>query len=218
MSLKETNLYREIHAQPAALSLLLASEKENIQVLAQEIKKRNISYVVIAARGTSDNAGRYAQYVLGAHNGLMVALATPSLFSIYGQPPQLGNALVIGISQSGKSPDIVSVVAEARKQGALTAVLTNETASDLCNVLSRNPDVAFRIAQRKPVLFHVGALTSIDPCENKELILRIIQSSLWARNSLRVPSRATAAPHPSSRVGGCRHAASCRKPGPHLLA
>ncbi|MCA9951842.1 MAG: SIS domain-containing protein [Anaerolineales bacterium] len=131
MSLKETNLYREIHAQPAALSLLLASEKENIQVLAQEIKKRNISYVVIAARGTSDNAGRYAQYVLGAHNGLMVALATPSLFSIYGQPPQLGNALVIGISQSGKSPDIVSVVAEARKQGALTAVLTNETASDL---------------------------------------------------------------------------------------
>jgi glucosamine--fructose-6-phosphate aminotransferase (isomerizing) len=87
--------------------------------------------VIIAARGTSDNAGRYAQYVLGAKNRLTVTLTTPSLFTIYQQPPQMGNALVLGISQSGKSPDIVAVLAEARKQGALTAVLTNVPDSDL---------------------------------------------------------------------------------------
>jgi glucosamine--fructose-6-phosphate aminotransferase (isomerizing) len=68
---------------------------------------------------------------LGAVNQLPVALATPSLFSIYDQAPQFRNALVLGISQSGKSPDIVGVVAEARKQGALTAAITNSADSDL---------------------------------------------------------------------------------------
>ena len=96
-----------------------------MQALAAEIKRRDIQYVVIAARGTSDNAGRYAQYLLGAMNGLYVGLATPSLFTIYDAPPRFGNALVLGISQSGKSPDIVAVLAEARRQGALTAALTN---------------------------------------------------------------------------------------------
>jgi glucosamine--fructose-6-phosphate aminotransferase (isomerizing) len=62
---------------------------------------------------------------------MVVALATPSLFSIYKQPPRFANALVIGISQSGKSPDIVSVLAEARRQGALTAAITNIPDSDL---------------------------------------------------------------------------------------
>ncbi len=87
----------------------------------------------IAARGTSDNAGRYAKYLLGAHNQLVVSLATPSLFTIYAQPPYLKDSLVLGISQSGKSPDIVSVLTEGRKQGALTAAITNIPDSDLGN-------------------------------------------------------------------------------------
>jgi glucosamine--fructose-6-phosphate aminotransferase (isomerizing) len=64
-------------------------------------------------------------------NGLVVALATPSVFTIYGQPPLLEDSLVLGISQSGKSPDIVAVLAEARRQGALTAAITNVHESDL---------------------------------------------------------------------------------------
>ena len=99
--------------------------------LAGAIRARGLNHVVIAARGTSDNAGRYAQYVLGALNGLTVTLATPSLFSIYERPPDLRGALVLGISQSGQSPDIVAVLAEARRQGCLTAALTNEPASPL---------------------------------------------------------------------------------------
>jgi glucosamine--fructose-6-phosphate aminotransferase (isomerizing) len=86
---------------------------------------------VIAARGTSDNAARYAQYVFGAQNHLTVALATPSLFSVYQQPPRLEGALVIGISQSGQSPDIVSVLEEAGLQGAPTVAVTNKADSPL---------------------------------------------------------------------------------------
>ncbi|MFN8442300.1 MAG: SIS domain-containing protein [Caldilineaceae bacterium] len=129
--LENSYLFREIHQQPSVLEQFLAQEGNAISALAEEVHQRRVDYVVIAARGTSDNAGRYAQYLLGSMNGLLVALATPSLFSIYGRPPQFHNALVIGISQSGKSPDIVSVVAEAKRQGALTAAITNEPDSDL---------------------------------------------------------------------------------------
>ncbi len=128
---KDTHLFREIHEQPQVLRRLLDKEAENIHRLAEDICARQIQHVVIAARGTSDNAGRYAQYLFGAVNGLVVALATPSLFTIYKRPPNFGNSLVLGISQSGKSPDIVAVLAEARQQGVLTAALTNEPQSDL---------------------------------------------------------------------------------------
>ncbi len=131
MTPKNTFLYQEIHEQPAVLERVLLHERPNVEQLAQAIKERGITHVVIAARGTSDNAGRYAQYVLGSLNSLTVALATPSLFTIYQQPPRFGNALVLGISQSGKSPDIVAVVAEAKRQGVLTAVLTNTPDSDM---------------------------------------------------------------------------------------
>jgi len=129
--IKETHLYREIHQQSALILELVNKPQESITALAKEIKDRGITHVFIAARGTSDNAGRYAKYLLGAHNRMVVSLATPSLFTIYGQPPKLSNTLVLGISQSGKSPDIVSVLKEGQRQGTLTAAITNFPESDL---------------------------------------------------------------------------------------
>jgi glucosamine--fructose-6-phosphate aminotransferase (isomerizing) len=121
----ETILHKEIYQQPETIRNLIRSASEPVLQLARAIQSAKIDYVLLAARGTSDNAGIYAKYVLGAKNGLPVSLATPSLYSVYKQPPRLGNALVLGISQSGRSPDIVSVLAEARRQGAMTAVITN---------------------------------------------------------------------------------------------
>lgn len=129
--LQDSHLYQEIHQQPALIRNLIDHTQNNINALAEEVLARGIRHVFIAARGTSDNAGRYAKYLLGAHNQLDVSLATPSLFTIYGQPPCLKDSLVLGISQSGKSPDIVSVLIEGRKQGALTAAITNIPDSDL---------------------------------------------------------------------------------------
>lgn len=123
-------LHDEIHEQPEVVKGLLDKETANVRRIAGDLRGK-FAYVVIAARGTSDNAARYAQYLLGAHNRLQVALATPSLFSIYQQPPNLEHALVIGISQSGQSPDIVSVVAEGRKQGRPTLAITNDPESPL---------------------------------------------------------------------------------------
>jgi glucosamine--fructose-6-phosphate aminotransferase (isomerizing) len=128
-----SHLYQEIHEQPQVLQTLLERELKDIQRLAAAIQARQIRHVVLAARGTSDNAGRYAKYLLGMMNGLVVGLATPSTYTIYQQPPRLDDSLVVGISQSGKSPDIVAVLAEARRQGALTAAITNATDSDLAH-------------------------------------------------------------------------------------
>ena len=80
-------LFSEINEQPERIKALLASQRKNVERIAAEIKKRDIEYVFLAARGTSDNAGRYANYLLGAMNGLPLALATPSLFTYYKRPP-----------------------------------------------------------------------------------------------------------------------------------
>ena len=129
--LEETTIYREIHEQPQAVTRLLDAESRTVGQLAEIMRRLQLSHVVVAARGTSDNAGRYAEYLLGAVNRMVVSLATPSLFTIYQQPPRFGQCLVLGISQSGKSPDIVAVLAEARRQGTLTAAITNTADSDL---------------------------------------------------------------------------------------
>lgn len=131
MTSSQSFLKTEILEQPAALRRLLESERDNVERVAAAIRQRQPQYIVIAARGTSDNAARYGQYLFGAANRLPVALATPSLYTLYAQPPQIGGALVLAISQSGQSPDIVAVVAEGRRQGALTVAFTNDPNSPL---------------------------------------------------------------------------------------
>jgi glucosamine--fructose-6-phosphate aminotransferase (isomerizing) len=129
-----TLLLDDILEQPAALQRLLDGESANIQKVAAAIRKRAPRFVVIAARGTSDNAARYGQYLFGAHNRLTVALATPSLFTLYQSPPRLKDALVLAVSQSGQSPDICAVVEEGCRQGALTVAVTNDTSSPLAGL------------------------------------------------------------------------------------
>jgi glucosamine--fructose-6-phosphate aminotransferase (isomerizing) len=124
-------LIDEIGDQPAMTERLLRELPADLAPLAAAARKRRIGHVIIAARGTSDHAAIYAQYTLGALARLPVGLATPSLFSRYGKPPRVGGALVLGISQSGRSPDVVAVLEEARRQEALTAALTNEAGSPL---------------------------------------------------------------------------------------
>lgn len=127
------SLHSEILEQPSCLERLLSSQRKNVEQIAAAIRSQDIRFAFLAARGTSDNAGRYANYLWGAMNGLPLALATPSLFTYYQQPPKLKNALVVGISQSGQSPDVVSVLEEGQRQGNLTLAITNETDSPLAD-------------------------------------------------------------------------------------
>ena len=126
-------LQTEISEQPERLANLLHNQRETAEKIAQAIRQHDIRGVFLAARGTSDNAGRYANYLWGAQNSLPLTLATPSLFTYYHQPPKLDGALVVGISQSGQSPDIVSVLEEGHRQGCLTLTITNAPDSPLAH-------------------------------------------------------------------------------------
>jgi len=127
----------ELGESPDVVERLLAAARPTVQAVARTVHDGGIRTVVIAARGTSDHAAVYAQYVLGARNGLIVAPATPSLSSLYDRPPRFDGTLVLGISQSGSSPDVISVLGDARSQGAPTVAITNEPDSELALAADR---------------------------------------------------------------------------------
>ncbi|MBA3876254.1 MAG: hypothetical protein C0498_04845 [Anaerolinea sp.] len=152
----------EILEQPAIAAGLLETGLPEVEAIARAIRSREIEFVVIAGRGTSDHAGVYAQYVFGTRNDLPVALAAPSLLSIYGARPQLRHALVIGISQSGRSPDVVGVVEEGRRQGALTLAVTNDRSSSLAVAaewvidIAAGPERAIAATKTSAAFFEAG--------------------------------------------------------------
>ena len=93
MPMSESFLKAEILEQPEALRRLLEQERAAVERVAEAIRQRKPRFVMLAARGSSDNAGRYAQYLFWAFNQLPVALATPSLFTLYHRPPRMEDAL-----------------------------------------------------------------------------------------------------------------------------
>ncbi len=110
----------EIHQQPDIIGKLVECEREAAAALTAEISGRNIDFVVIAARGTSDHAAVYGKYLFEIENHYQVALADPSIFTLYSARLKLDRALVIGVSQSGESVDVAQYIEESRKAGALT--------------------------------------------------------------------------------------------------
>ena len=89
-------LIHEIHEQPDVLTALIDSQTGTASLIADAIRQKKPSYVYLAARGTSDNAGIYAKYLLGSFNRLPVAMATPSLFTLYDRQLSLKDGLVLG--------------------------------------------------------------------------------------------------------------------------
>lgn len=126
----QTQLEREIRQQPEVLARLAADGWPAARDAAALLGGPDVSQIIIAARGSSDNAGRYAQYLLGLDARLQVALATPWLYEGDRQPLLRGSA-VLAISQSGQSPDVVSVVRAARAQKRPCVAVTNDPGSPL---------------------------------------------------------------------------------------
>ena len=124
-----TFLQAEIESQPEVVARLLERESPRVATIVSQLPA--FQYVLMAARGTSDHAATYAKYIWAALAGYPVALATPSLHTLYSAPPRMDGALVVGVSQSGQSPDIVSVLEEGRRQGRPTLAITNDGSSPL---------------------------------------------------------------------------------------
>lgn len=130
-----SHLAAEIAQQPEAIERLVATVTRDLPGLRQHLGDA-VNHVVVVARGSSDNAARYAQYLLAVQHRLPVALATPSVLSLYGVVPRLDHALVVAVSQSGRSPDVVQVLASARDQGRPAIAVTNAPSSPLADAAS----------------------------------------------------------------------------------
>ena len=124
----------EIRQQPAAIERTLAAEWGKAEELRRHFQRHPVSLIVLAARGTSDNAAQFGRYLLEILTGIPVSLAAPSVATLYQAKIQFKNAVVAAISQSGESTDTNLVLEQARAGGAFTVGITNESESSLARL------------------------------------------------------------------------------------
>jgi len=132
----ETHMRREIFEIPATVETLLGKGQAAMTAAAAALAQRDPPFIISVARGSSDHAATYFEYASALIAGVPVASVGPSIASLYGRRLRLKGAACLAISQSGKSPDIVSMAAMAQREGALTLALTNHPESDLARVSS----------------------------------------------------------------------------------
>lgn len=132
----------DIDEQPAVFADLLDNHATAIADVAGAIARKKPKFVVYTARGTSDHAALYAAYLTEIRLGIPTGLASPSAITVYGARPDLSEALVVGVSQSGGSPDIGEVLRVARESGAQTLAVTNNPDSNLAKIAELHIDVA----------------------------------------------------------------------------
>ena len=122
---------QEIADQPEVIAHLVNEGAPGVAVAAQAIRRKQPTVIVLVGRGSSNHAGIYARYLFERRNGIVVSYAAPSVYTRFRQPPDLSHAVVIGISQSGRSTDVTEVLVHARQHRAVTIAVTNDPSSGL---------------------------------------------------------------------------------------
>ncbi len=126
-----SSMLREIHKQPEILGRILDEGWEEVLSAAGALREKGFRFVMLSARGTSDNAAYYAKYLFEILLGVPTALASPSVFTLYEGKMDLDDTLVIGVSQSGESKDVLETVRRSGELGATTLSITNDEGSSL---------------------------------------------------------------------------------------
>jgi glucosamine--fructose-6-phosphate aminotransferase (isomerizing) len=122
---------REIAEIPDVVARLLDEGHAEVAAVAGAVRAANPSWAMLVARGTSDHAAIHLRYLVETELGIPCGLAAPSVTTIYGARLRWRGGLVIAVSQSGRSPDLVAVVEAARAGGAITVAIANDMASPL---------------------------------------------------------------------------------------
>ena len=160
-----TIMAREIRETPEVVAGQLAKARPALAAVADAVRAARPAWVSIVARGTSDHAAIYARYLIETELGWPVGLASPSVTTIYHAPSDWSGGLVLAVSQSGRSPDLVAVVEAARRGGSLTVAITNtagsplEAAADLTVACRAGPELA--VAATKSYVAELAGLAGI---------------------------------------------------------
>jgi glutamine---fructose-6-phosphate transaminase (isomerizing) len=161
----QTFMAREIAETPDVVGRMLGREDGAIGELAARLAGRMPAVVVTCARGSSDNAAAYFKYLVEILIGVPVASIGPSVASLYRAPLRLEGAVVVSVSQSGQSPDIVALQAAARKAGAFAIAVVNDAASPLAGeadaTLAVHAGVEKSVAATKTFLASAAMLAAL---------------------------------------------------------
>ena len=160
----------------------LSDQIPNISKAVDALSLTNIDSVILVARGTSDNAALFLKYLIETKIGIPCGLASPSVVTIYKSKLRFTNCLVIGISQSGQSPDIVSYTKAAKAGGAKSISFTND------------PDSPLAKATDLHLYLEAGAEKAVAATKSysAELLLSYIFVAIWAKQSINLTSLITA--------------------------
>ena len=171
-----TAMLAEALEAPAAVARLLAGNAALCRDLGRALRARPPRFVATGARGSSDNAAGYAKYLIEIRLGLATASLGPSVCSVYGVRPQLAGALFLAVSQSGRSPDLLSLAAGARAGGAVTAALVNDEASPLATscewVLPLRAGAERSVAATKSWIASLAAILQLVAAWSEDAALR----------------------------------------------
>jgi glutamine---fructose-6-phosphate transaminase (isomerizing) len=129
-----TRMYREAAESADVVHRQLAANAAAVGRLAAQLRQSPPRAVVTCARGSSDNAATFARYLIETRLGLLTSSAAPSVSSVYEARPDLAATILLAISQSGASPDLLATVSSARAAGARIVALVNEEASPLAQL------------------------------------------------------------------------------------
>lgn len=140
-SVGDTLMWREILEQPDVFRRLLGTQLPVVRAVAAEADRRGVRTVVVAARGTSDHAGTFGQYLLEVRKGIPVSLAAPSVLTLYHGRLDLAGAMVLGISQSGKAEDVLEVMRRGKETGGYVVACTNDPGSPMARFADAHVDL-----------------------------------------------------------------------------
>jgi len=164
----QTLMWKEILEQPQVFRRLLETQLPVVRAVAAEVDRRAVRSVVVAARGTSDHAGTFAQYLFEIRKGVPVSLAAPSVLTLYRGALDLRDSLVIGISQSGRAEDVLEVMKRGKASGGAVVAITNDPASPMATFadfsIDLDADLERSVAATKTFgaqLFAVSMLASV---------------------------------------------------------
>jgi glucosamine--fructose-6-phosphate aminotransferase (isomerizing) len=163
---------REAREAPERIEQQLVSNKALIKAVGNKIRAFNPEYVVTVGRGTSDHAGVFAKYLIEVELGLPVSSAAPSVASVYGRQMKLDKALVLFISQSGRSPDILAQAEMAKKAGAFCVALVNDETAPVGDIA--DAVIPLKAGQEKAVAATKSYLATLSA------LLQLVAS--WSEN------------------------------------
>ncbi|HXV71165.1 MAG TPA: SIS domain-containing protein [Acidimicrobiia bacterium] len=160
-----TYMAEEIRQAPEVIDRLLVEGRPAIRAAARAFADANPTWIAIAARGTSDHAAIYARYLIEAILGLPVVLTAPSIDTVYGRRSDWSGGLLLSISQSGESPDLLAVVEAAKRSGCPTLTITNQVESPLAqgsdHVIDYLAGVERSVAATKTYVASLAAIAGV---------------------------------------------------------